>query len=90
LLHLADDLCDAGPLWAYWAYPMERFCGHLGRAISSRRFPWAEMANYLEHRAQLCIISLHYNLGDHLNFSKRRHVATMAQGQSIAACEYPV
>ncbi|KAF8308691.1 hypothetical protein DL93DRAFT_2041560, partial [Clavulina sp. PMI_390] len=60
LLHLGEDIRAAGPLWAYWAYPMERFCGHLQRATHSRRFPWAEMANYLEHRAQLRIIALEY------------------------------
>lgn len=72
LLHLGDDIRTARPLWAYWAYPMERFCGHLQRAIHNRRFPWAEMANYLKHSAQLRIISLTYGLGNHLNFTKRR------------------
>lgn len=42
---------------------MERFCGHIQRATHSRRFPWAEMANYVEHRAQLRIISMVYDQG---------------------------
>lgn len=32
LLHVADDLAAMGPVRCYWAFPMERFCGALGRA----------------------------------------------------------
>ncbi|KAG8746735.1 hypothetical protein FRC11_012618, partial [Ceratobasidium sp. 423] len=29
LLHIADDIENMGPVWAYWAFPMECFCGAL-------------------------------------------------------------
>lgn len=36
LLHLADGIEACGPVWAYWAFPMERFCGILQPWIKSR------------------------------------------------------
>ena len=62
LLHIADGICTAGPIWAYWAFPMERFCGGLQRAIKSRRFPWASMNRHLVAVARLTQIKHIYNL----------------------------
>ena len=47
LLHIADGIENTGPVWASWAFPMERFCGSLQNATRNRRFPWASMTNYL-------------------------------------------
>ncbi|KAI0368214.1 hypothetical protein BV20DRAFT_1037221 [Pilatotrama ljubarskyi] len=56
LLHVVDDILNAGPIWATWTFFMERFCGHLKRALRSRVQPWAHLdrrATNLAHAAQL-------------------------------------
>jgi hypothetical protein len=29
LLHIADAIKAMGPVWATWAFPTERACGHI-------------------------------------------------------------
>jgi hypothetical protein len=29
LLHIASSIREMGPVWAYWAFPMERYCGDI-------------------------------------------------------------
>ncbi|EPS95241.1 hypothetical protein FOMPIDRAFT_20425, partial [Fomitopsis schrenkii] len=53
LLHIADYIKAAGPVWASWAFPMERFCGRLQPAIRSRRFPYANMDRHVLAVARL-------------------------------------
>jgi hypothetical protein len=77
LLHIAKDIRISGPVWAYWAFPMECFCGHIQRAIRSRCYPWTEIDNYVKHQSQLRIITLRYNLDDQLNFCRRRRDENM-------------
>lgn len=61
LLHIADGIEQAGPVWAYWAFPMERFCGLLQPAIRSRRYPYPSMDTYVVATAQLALIKLKFN-----------------------------
>lgn len=62
LLHIADSIVALGPVWAYWAFPMERYCGLIRPAIKSRRHPDASLERYIVECAQLTQISLLYNL----------------------------
>ncbi len=62
LLHVADGIRKAGPVWVYWAFAMERYCGRLGRVIKSRRFPWPSLDNYIEMDALLTQIKYAYHL----------------------------
>ncbi|THU92539.1 hypothetical protein K435DRAFT_820462 [Dendrothele bispora CBS 962.96] len=41
LLHIADSIDDCGPVWAYWTFATERYCGYLSPKFKSRRYPWA-------------------------------------------------
>ncbi|KAI0645014.1 hypothetical protein C8Q79DRAFT_911885 [Trametes meyenii] len=66
LLHIADSIIAAGPVWASWAFPMERFCGSLQPAIRSRRYPYASLNRYVLDRARLSHIKQIYDLGDAL------------------------
>ncbi|TFK58699.1 hypothetical protein BDN72DRAFT_781697 [Pluteus cervinus] len=66
LLHIADGIEEAGPVWTYWAFPMERFCGFLQPSIKSRRFPFANIDNYVVSSAQLTQIKNRYNLYNEL------------------------
>ena len=55
-----------GPVWAYWAFPMERHCGEILRHIRSRRFPYASINKYITSRAQLTQVTLLYDLHEKL------------------------
>ncbi|KIO23575.1 hypothetical protein M407DRAFT_47359, partial [Tulasnella calospora MUT 4182] len=42
-IHIPDIIEKSGPLWAYWSWVMERFCGRLSRTISSRKWPYSSL-----------------------------------------------
>jgi hypothetical protein len=56
-----------GPVWAYWAFPMERHCGDILRNVRSRRFPYANINKYVTSCAQLAHITLLYGLHEKLS-----------------------
>ncbi|KAG9084992.1 hypothetical protein FRC06_003777 [Ceratobasidium sp. 370] len=72
LLHIADEIEGLGPVWCYWAFPMERFCGALACANKSRRFPYSSLNRHVIHVAQLAQIKLIYGLAEELNLDKRK------------------
>jgi|ERR1700721_1972448 hypothetical protein len=67
LLHIADSIKANGPVWAYWAFPMERFCGRLQLAITSRRFPFSSIDRYVINSSRLNQCKLIYNLAHELD-----------------------
>ena len=71
LLHIADSIELIGPVWASWAFPMERFCGQLQPAIKSRRYPYASIDKYVLQHAQLGLIRLIYGLKEALTLKPR-------------------
>ncbi|CEL55918.1 hypothetical protein RSOLAG1IB_01930 [Rhizoctonia solani AG-1 IB] len=62
LLHLPSYIRQTGPLWASWAFVMERFCGHLLPAVKNRTLPYQHLDNYVQRRAQMQIVSRLYGL----------------------------
>lgn len=60
-----------GPVWCYWAFVMERYCGTLTPDIKSRRFPFASLDRNVLEQAQLTQIGLSYNISEEFN-SKRK------------------
>ncbi|KAG6815253.1 hypothetical protein H0H93_010446 [Arthromyces matolae] len=72
LLHLASSIKFAGPVWCYWAYPMERYCGQLQPTIKSRRFPYASIDRYVTEDAQLSQIKITHNLFAELSLKAPR------------------
>ncbi|QRV81791.1 Transposase family Tnp2 protein [Ceratobasidium sp. AG-Ba] len=77
LLHIADDIETMGPVWCYWAFPMERYCGSLSRASKSRRFPYASLNRRVLQISQLAQLKLIYGLREHLDIS-RRHLTIIS------------
>ncbi|KAG8711449.1 hypothetical protein FRC11_002757 [Ceratobasidium sp. 423] len=73
LLHIADDIEAMGPVWCYWAFPMERFCGALVRANLNPRFPYASLDCRVLEVVQLAQIKLMYNLFKTLDLGDRKH-----------------
>ncbi|KAG9075885.1 hypothetical protein FRC06_009840 [Ceratobasidium sp. 370] len=62
LLHIPYYIRKTGPLWASWAFVMERFCGCLLPAVKNRVRPYEHLDNYVQRRAQMQIVSKVYNL----------------------------
>jgi hypothetical protein len=85
LLHIADDIEAMGPVWCYWAFLMERYCGALGRANLNPRFPFLSMDWHVLEVAQLAQIKYTYDLFDILDLGDCRHA--MAKGMRYP--EYP-
>ena len=68
LLHIADGIEAAGPVWTYWSFVMERYCGFLKRdGVRSRREPYASLNNRVLHVTQLNITKVKYWLIDTLS-----------------------
>lgn len=77
LLHIADDIQFMGPVWCYWAFPMERFCGALCRTNISTRHPWKSLNETITQVAQLTQLKHMYGLSDELNLEARHsNIAT--------------
>jgi len=67
LLHIADCIQGWGPVWCYWAFPMEHFCGHLKHCgVTSRQHPYCSLDRYLTDWATLWHIGNIYNIQDEL------------------------
>lgn len=74
-----------GPVWCYWAFPMERFCGAVGRANLNPRYPFVSLDRRVLEVAQLAQIKYMYNLFETLDLGD--HKNTMAKGTRYPA--YP-
>ncbi|QRV90391.1 hypothetical protein RhiJN_18409 [Ceratobasidium sp. AG-Ba] len=62
LLHMVYYIRMTGPLWASWAYVMERMCGHLLPAVKNRSHPYIHLDNQVARRAQMHVICHKYHL----------------------------
>ncbi|KAJ7118905.1 hypothetical protein C8R44DRAFT_624982, partial [Mycena epipterygia] len=69
LLHIADNIRRLGPMWCFWAFVMERFCGSLVPAVKSRKYPFTSLAHRIRDVAQLSQIKLLYGLTAELDLS---------------------
>ncbi|KAG8681010.1 hypothetical protein FRC11_001700, partial [Ceratobasidium sp. 423] len=72
LLHIADSIEYMGPIWCYWAYPMERFCSFIINSVKSRRYPYANIDERVLNRARLQMILQKYRLIDKEPFTGRK------------------
>jgi hypothetical protein len=72
-----------GPVWAYWAFPMERFCGAIARSNKSRRYPYSSINRHVLQVAQLSQIKLTYGMTEELDLEQRR--SNIASGTSYPA-----
>ncbi|QRW01118.1 Transposase family Tnp2 protein [Ceratobasidium sp. AG-Ba] len=62
LLHIPYYIRKTGPLWASWAFVMERFCGHLLPAVKNRYQPYRHLDNYIIRSAQMKVVCHTYGL----------------------------
>jgi hypothetical protein len=62
----------AGPVWSYWAFPTEWFCGRLLPEIRSRRHPFTNIDNFVVASAKLSQIKIVYNLDEELSLLPKK------------------
>jgi hypothetical protein len=72
LLHVVDGMEAAGPVWTYWAFPTERFCGRLLPEIRSRRHPFSNLDNFIVASANLSQLKIMYNLDEELSLRPKK------------------
>ena len=74
LFHEADRILSCGPVWAFWAFPMEHYCNVLKRALGkSRWFPYEAINRFVVEDAWLTQIKIYYGLWDVFSVNKRKH-----------------
>lgn len=75
-LHVPDFMENTGPLWGVWCWIMERFCGRLGRAVSSRKHPFASINRRIFELQTLFSVRNLFGLHEALpNYSKMHNTA---------------
>jgi hypothetical protein len=72
LLHIMDSIKAVSPVWCYWAFPMERYCGALQPAIRSHCFPYISLDHYVVEDTQLAQIKTVYNITGELSLQPAR------------------
>jgi hypothetical protein len=87
LLHIADSIEQAGPIWVYWVFAMERMCGRLQRAVRSLRHPYASMYIWALDWEQLKVVKNRFDLHDRLSTvaSERKDGTRYPQCKSLIA-----
>ena len=65
LLHVADGIEAAGPVWVYWAFMTERYCSFLKRSgIRNHKNPYKSLDQRVLNIARLHVLKLKYGLVD--------------------------
>ena len=89
LLHIADCIEGWGPVWCYWAFPMEWFCGHLKHGgVTSKHYPYSSLDRYLMDWAILRHIGNVYNIHNELQF--RSPGRAVQQYHRIGGCGFMI
>jgi hypothetical protein len=91
LLHIADGIAAAGPVWATWAFVMERYCGFVKRrAVRSRAHPYASINRRILEMAQLNVILMRYSLRKKLTLKAKRGKVTKEKFPKCKAHSIPL
>jgi len=67
LLHIVNDIRNAGPCWATWTFWTERYCGMLQGGLHSKSNPAANLDKRVQRIAYLGQLSNKYDLNDELS-----------------------
>ena len=71
--HLPDDILNAGPPPALWEFVTERSMGEVARSVTSRVYPFSQLANTLIQREQLKVVRMRYpDMSQELDYSGER------------------
>lgn len=81
LLHIVRSVRDCGPPFAFWQYPMERFCGMCLPYIKSKKNPYSNLVNNISRKRKLGYLKYLPEISEILVFStstpKQNHILTI-------------
>ena len=67
--HLPDDIYNTGPPPALWEFVTERSMGEVARSVTSRTYPFSQLANTLLQHEQLKVVRMKYpDMSHELNY----------------------
>lgn len=88
-LHIPDMIRRSGPVWAYWTWVMERFCGLLGQAVTSRKHPYASLYRRIRELQTLHAVRNIYDLHDRLPVSTSMRAPSSEPPPTYHHPQYP-
>ena len=81
--HLPDDIFNTGPPPALWEFVTERSMGKVARSVTSRMYPFSQLANTLVQHEQLKLLWMKYpDMKEDLDFTRERrnwHIISKAE-----------
>ncbi|KAF9023214.1 hypothetical protein BDZ89DRAFT_1093121 [Hymenopellis radicata] len=85
-----ESIRKMGPVWCYWAFPMERYCGSIKPGIRSRRFPFASLDRHVLETAQLAQIACQYGIARELSLrpDPKDHIPGSFADPDYPSCIY--
>lgn len=85
LIHLAGTTRHAGPLSRIWEYVTERFMGKIARNVTSRQYPFSQIAESVKKQEQLKTIAIKFGLEEELfQANERRDWSVLGQQETMA------
>ena len=73
LLHIAQSIRHCGPVWCYWAFPMERYGGHeVKPGVTNLRFPYSSLDQYVLRKTRLRQIGIIYGISEQLTLEESK------------------
>jgi len=71
--HLPDDINNTGPPPALWEFVTERGMGKVTRSVTSRMYPFSQLANTLLQRGKLKVMRMkHPDMKEDLDYTRER------------------
>ena len=71
--HLPDDIGNTGPLLALWEFVTERSMGEVARSVTSRTYPFSQLAKTLLQCEQIKVVQMRYpDMSPELDYSGGR------------------
>jgi hypothetical protein len=72
--HLPDDILNCGPPTALWEFVTERSMGEVVQSVTSRSYPFSQLANTLMQCEQLKVVQMRYpDMKGSLEYAKPCH-----------------
>lgn len=87
LIHVAQATRDAGPLSRIWEYVTERFMGKIARNVTSRQYPFSQIAESVKKQEQLKTVAMKFGLEEELFQADRRRNWSVLGGQERMVLE---
>jgi hypothetical protein len=83
MLHVADDICQWGPVWTTWTFFLERYCQKFKIALKSRVQPWRNLNKEVLYMMYLQQVVLWYDVQEEVSLSIRRDWSQLTTYETV-------